>query len=222
MFLSDSEILDFIDRKFHKNELNELCFRIGIDYEDEALENPRKRDSIIAIIKHCKRKSKLYELASMLENQSGIISPIPMSNVNTDIDVTNDKFDVFLCHNSLDKSAVKHIAEQLKDQGIKVWLDEEVLRAGNKWLEVLDEQVKNTKSAAVFFGRNGFGRWQNVELQMFAQESVNRDCALIPVILADAPVDLDIPSILGIRQWVDFRKSSPAPMQQLISGITDN
>ena len=34
------------------------------------------------------------------------------------------QFDVFLCHNSLDKPAVKRIAESLKELGIRPWLDE--------------------------------------------------------------------------------------------------
>jgi hypothetical protein len=32
-------------------------------------------------------------------------------------------FDVFLCHNSEDKSAVREIAQQLVREGIKPWLD---------------------------------------------------------------------------------------------------
>jgi len=33
-------------------------------------------------------------------------------------------FDVFLCHNSADKSAVKRIGQKLMDVGILPWLDE--------------------------------------------------------------------------------------------------
>jgi hypothetical protein len=36
---------------------------------------------------------------------------------------TND-FDVFLCHHSEDKPAVKEIGERLKERGILPWLDE--------------------------------------------------------------------------------------------------
>ncbi len=39
-------------------------------------------------------------------------------------------FDVFLCHNSADKPAVKRIGEKLKQRGILPWLDEWELRPG--------------------------------------------------------------------------------------------
>jgi hypothetical protein len=38
-------------------------------------------------------------------------------------------FDVFLCHNSADKPAVREIAQKLKKEGIKPWLDEEQIRS---------------------------------------------------------------------------------------------
>jgi len=33
------------------------------------------------------------------------------------------EFDVFLCHNSADKAAVKKIGERLMKDGLKPWLD---------------------------------------------------------------------------------------------------
>ncbi len=42
-------------------------------------------------------------------------------------------FDVFLCHNSIDKPAVKKIGEQLKEQGLLPWLDVWELRPGLPW-----------------------------------------------------------------------------------------
>ena len=43
------------------------------------------------------------------------------------------RFDVFLSHNSDDKSVVRDLAEKLKARGIKVWLDEWELVAGRPW-----------------------------------------------------------------------------------------
>ena len=38
-------------------------------------------------------------------------------------------YNVFLCHHGIDKSDVKKVGEQLKEQGILPWLDEWELRA---------------------------------------------------------------------------------------------
>lgn len=63
-----------------------------------------------------------------------------------------EEFDVFLCHNSQDKPEVIEIAEQLKQQGLNPWLDIWELRPGLSWQEVLEEQIEQIQSAAVFVG----------------------------------------------------------------------
>jgi TIR domain len=46
-------------------------------------------------------------------------------------------FDVFLCHNSEDKPAVREIAQKLSEKKIKPWLDEEQIRPGTSWQTAL-------------------------------------------------------------------------------------
>jgi hypothetical protein len=76
-------------------------------------------------------------------------------------------FDVFLCHNSEDKPAVREIARKLVGEGIKPWLDVEQIPPGSSWQTELGEQIKSIKSAAVFVGNSGIGPWQNEEIQAF-------------------------------------------------------
>ena len=42
-------------------------------------------------------------------------------------------FDVFLCHNSEDKPAVREIFQKLADKNVKSWLDERGIRPGTSW-----------------------------------------------------------------------------------------
>ncbi|MBU7582993.1 MAG: TIR domain-containing protein [Nostoc sp. TH1S01] len=130
-------------------------------------------------------------------------------------------FDVFLCHNSDDKPMVKLIGEQLKELGILPWLDEWELRPGLPWQRALEEQIKNIKAAAVFIGKNNTGPWQDAELDAFLRQFVKRRCPVIPVLLPDCDQKPDLPIFLEGMMWVDFRKSEPDPMKQLIWGITD-
>jgi hypothetical protein len=64
----------------------------------------------------------------------------------------NGVYDVFLCHNSSDKSDVQTIGERLMRFGILPWLDEWELRPGLPWQRSLEEQISSIKSAAVFVG----------------------------------------------------------------------
>lgn len=138
-----------------------------------------------------------------------------------DADV-RDQFDVFLCHHSPDKPAVKRIGEQLLQRGIRPWLDEWELRPGQSWQRALEEQIESIKAAAVFVGPSDFGLWQQWEADAFLREFVRRHCPVIPVLLPDIPGEVkpQLPVFLSGMTWVDFRKTKPDPLDQLIWGIT--
>ncbi len=129
-------------------------------------------------------------------------------------------FDVFLCHNGKNKSEVERIGEELKERGILPWLDEWELRPGLPWQRLLEQQIEQIRSAAVFVGKDGIGPWQQEELEVFLREFMKRRCPVIPVLLPDAPKEPKLPLFLSNRTWVDFRGESPDPTEQLIWGIT--
>ncbi|WP_254625946.1 TIR domain-containing protein [Nostoc sp. TCL240-02] len=130
-----------------------------------------------------------------------------------------DQFDVFLCHNSKDKPEVIEIANELTRQGIKAWLDKWELRPGLAWQSLLEEQIENIKSAAVFVGSSGLGPWQSQEMRAFLNEFVERGCPVIPVLLENTPQQPKLPIFLRNHTWVDFRTDTEA-MENLIWGIT--
>lgn len=134
--------------------------------------------------------------------------------------IETGSYDVFLCHNSADKSAVRRIAEKLRDCGILPWLDESELRPGIRWQDALEEQIQHIESAAVFVGSEGIGPWQDMELKAFISEFVSRDCPVIPVVLDSCETVPKLPVFIRGFQLVDFRQSEPDPMKQLIWGIT--
>lgn len=129
-------------------------------------------------------------------------------------------FDVFLCHNSADKQDVMRIGELLKFRNIRPWLDEWNLRPGLPWQKELEKQINFIGAAAVFVGDNGIGPWQDLELNAFLRQFVKRMCPVIPVILSSCLKPPELPVFLEGLTWVDFRKKSPDPLEQLIWGIT--
>ena len=130
------------------------------------------------------------------------------------------EFDVFLCHNSRDKDAVKKVGERLMDRGVLPWLDEWELRPGFPWQRVLEEQIPRIKSAAVFVGSSGRGPWQDQELHAFLRQFVKRSLPVIPVLLGDAGAEPDLPVFLEGMTWVDWRRSEPDPLERLVWGVT--
>ena len=129
-------------------------------------------------------------------------------------------YDVFLCHNSEDKPSVRGLYQGLVGRRIGPWFDEEHLRPGQPWQRELETTIPRIRTAAVIVGPNGRGPWQDVELDAFLREFVNRACPVIPVLLRDAGATPVLPLFLRAFTWVDFRKDNPDPWRQLLWGIT--
>lgn len=129
-------------------------------------------------------------------------------------------FDVFLCHNSADKPAVRRIGEELKRKGILPWLDVEELPPGVPWMPLLEQQIHQIRSAAVCVGSAGIGPWQEQEIMGFLRAFVKRGVPVIPVVLPDAMATPELPVFLGSMTWVDFRRLDLDPLERLVWGIT--
>jgi TIR domain len=130
------------------------------------------------------------------------------------------EFDVFLCHNGADKPSVRRIADLLEERGLLPWLDERELPPGQPWQQLLEKQIGSIRTAAVFVGAAGIGPWQQQELDGFLREFKKRNSPVIPVLLPDAPDNVELPIFLNAMTWVDFRLKDPDPLTRLIWGIT--
>lgn len=115
-------------------------------------------------------------------------------------------FDVFLSHNSKDKDVVRLLAEKLKGEGLKVWLDEEQLIPGRTWQEAIEEVLKTVKSASILIGRDGLGPWVVPEMRICLMEFASRNLPVIPILLPGAPEKPEIPGFLRLFTWVDLRE----------------
>jgi TIR domain len=129
-------------------------------------------------------------------------------------------FDVFLCHNSEDKPAVREISRTLTQKNIRAWLDEDEIRPGTSWQTELGRQIESIRSAAVFVGASGLGPWQSQEIQALLSQFVKRQCPVIPVVLPSAKTTPDLPWTLANLHWVDFRDTTRDALEQLVWGIT--
>lgn len=139
----------------------------------------------------------------------------------TILKAVTEHYDVFLSHNSHDKTAVVALAKKLKAQGVKVWLDLWEQRPGQLWQEALEQIIETVKTAAVLVGRDGLGPWENVEMRACLDEFVRRKLRVVPVLLPDCPKKPDLPLLLRSFTWVDIRDGKEEEgFYRLIWGIT--
>ncbi|WP_017318120.1 GUN4 domain-containing protein [Mastigocladopsis repens] len=114
------------------------------------------------------------------------------------------QFDVFLAHNSQDKPLVRAIANELKRRGLNPWLDEEQIPPGRSFQDEIQQAIPLSKSAAIFLGLQGLGKWQIMELRSLTTRCVENGISVIPALLpgvSEFPQDL---LFLKEFKWVSF------------------
>jgi hypothetical protein len=134
----------------------------------------------------------------------------------------NQEFDVFLAHNSADKPEVRAIANQLKERGIKVWLDEEQIPPGRSFQDEIQKAIPLVKSAAIFIGLKGLGKWQTMEVRSLTTRCVEKGIPLIPILLPG--VNQFPEKLVFLKEYtrVDFSQSidDVQALNNLVWGIT--
>ena len=133
------------------------------------------------------------------------------------------RYDVFLSHASADKPAVEHLACKLRDERLDPFLDKWHLIPGEPWQEALEEALDQSRTCAVFIGKE-LGPWQNKEMRSALDTQVqNRRFRVIPVLLPGGrkPGEEKLPRFLRGLTWVDFRVGldDEDAFRRLLAGI---
>lgn len=134
---------------------------------------------------------------------------------------TGAPFDVFISYNSEDRDQVLEVATDLRDRGLRVWIDQWELVPGRPWQEALEGVIATVSSAVVMIGPAGLGSWEEPEMRACLDQSANRDMPLLPVLLPGAPNKPKLSLFLAGFTWVDLRKGiTGGGLDRLEWGIT--
>ncbi len=123
-------------------------------------------------------------------------------------------FDVFLSHNAKDKPRVRRLAERLKAAGVRVWLDEWVIQAGDIIALKVDEGLEQSRVLLLCITPAALASgWVALE----RSTAVHRDPAnagrrFIPLLLGDC----DLPSTLRCYKYLDFRQETDSAFRDLL------
>ncbi|NOS89288.1 MAG: TIR domain-containing protein, partial [Methylococcaceae bacterium] len=124
-------------------------------------------------------------------------------------------FDVFLSHNSKDKPQVIRLAERLRAAGVRVWLDEWIIKPGDDIYLAIERGLETSRTLILCMSPNAFGsEWVGLERStvLFRNPS-NADRRFIPLMLADC----EPPDTLRRFKYVDFRTEAEAAFEELLA-----
>lgn len=115
------------------------------------------------------------------------------------------QYDVFLSHSAKDKAVVRPLAERLRDDGLNVWFDEWVLKAGDSIPAKIEEGLEHSRVLLLCMSANAFGSdWAQLEAGTFRfRDPLNKERRFIPLRLDDAPIKGSLVQFL----YIDWRPS---------------
>jgi endonuclease I len=132
-------------------------------------------------------------------------------------------YDVFLCHNTVDKAAVETVATMLRARGIRCWLDKRELKPGTPWRKFVDTEWPRIGAIAIFLGPSGISDGQRYEIDNLVPRALDGCQSVVPVLLPTLPADVSpkkiVPDSLRERVWVDFRDTAVDSIDALAWGI---
>ena len=116
---------------------------------------------------------------------------------------TEFQYDVFLSHSAKDKAVVRPLAERLRQDGLKVWFDEWVIKPGDSIPAKIEEGLEHSRVLVLCMSANAFGSdWAQLEAGTFRfRDPLNKERRFIPLRLDDAPIKGSLAQFLYIN-WL--------------------
>src|SRR6266487_5396603 len=122
------------------------------------------------------------------------------------------KHDVILSHSAKDKQMARELAERLQKDGLKVWFDEWVLKAGDSIPTKIEEGLERSRVLVLCMSANAFGSdWAQLESGTFRiRDPLNKERRFIPLRLDDAPIKGSLAQFLYIN-WLSANREQQYP-----------
>ena len=122
--------------------------------------------------------------------------------------------DVFLSYSSRDAGIVHDLAERLRDEGLRVWLDTWEIEPGDSIPSRIEAGLEGSTVLVLCMSEHALGSdWAALESQTFRfRDPLNRDRRFIPLRLDDAPPR----GSLGQFQYIDWRHGDGGELHKLV------
>jgi tetratricopeptide (TPR) repeat protein len=120
----------------------------------------------------------------------------------------DEVFDVFVSYGHTDAVWVTALAENLEAEGLRVFLDDWEIVAGDRWVARLEAGIASSGAGLVVCSAASLSRpWVRAEYEALLVRSETDGLRLVPVLVER----VDLPAFLGTRDYVDFSRVDGDP-----------
>ncbi|MHC4119674.1 MAG: TIR domain-containing protein [Planctomycetota bacterium] len=123
-------------------------------------------------------------------------------------------YDVFLSYSSEDKTTVCALAERLKKDGLRIWLDEWVIKPGDSIPGKIIEGIEGTRTLVMCMSPAYFeSQWGTLEHHtLLFRDPTNAQRRFIPLLIADCTP----PDVIAQFAHIDWRTTSDEAYEKLL------
>jgi TIR domain/WD domain, G-beta repeat len=124
------------------------------------------------------------------------------------------QYDVFLSYSVKDKAVVLPLAQRLRQDGLRVWLDDWQIRPGDSVPAKMEDGLERSRVLVLCMSANAFGAdWPRLESYTFRfRDPLNKERRFIPLRLDDAPAKGSLGQFLYISWLPEDRESAYAKL----------
>jgi hypothetical protein len=124
---------------------------------------------------------------------------------------------VFLSYTNQDREFAYRLADDLRKRGVKVWLADEQIKVGDKWVDAIRDGILSSQWIIILISKNlPKSDYVSNELELALAEERNRERPFILPILIE---DTEIPIQLQDRQFADFRENYDLGLEKIFARV---
>ncbi|MFM8444323.1 MAG: toll/interleukin-1 receptor domain-containing protein, partial [Methylococcus sp.] len=122
---------------------------------------------------------------------------------------------LFLSYSRNDEAACAALRSELERAGFDVFKDDQSIRAGDRWVSLLEQALAGCAAFVVLIGRDGVARWIGAEVQVALTRHLSPHddtlrLPIFPILLGDTPPET-LPPLLGLFQAARWSPGMPLP-----------
>lgn len=207
----------FITQFFSDDELEDLCFDYFPDVRRDFTQGMTKSQKVRLLVDHAERHGRLDHLAAALAQlrpaaYAEQFGEMPAGSPNPVI-TERDPRQLFICHAYEDGEIAHRLAEDLRDEGWRIWIAPDSIRPGERWIEAINHGLQTSGTFLLVMTPAAVtSRWVQDEMG-YALDQANRGQARMLVL--DFGVTA-APPLWTVRQHISFRQGYDKGLRELI------
>ncbi len=212
------QIHELIRRHFGLEEFRDLCFKLGVGYDDLAGEGLYAKTR--ELVTRMDRESRLDDLLAFCTRMRpkaawpDIAAPVSLDASPT---TPNRKLNqIFLSHAHQDSDFAHRLAADLRQHGYDIWIAPDSIRPGEQWVTAINRGLAESGIFLLALTPDAArSRWVSGETDAAIYLERLGSIQFFPLDLKPTPA----PPLLATYHWVSFRDDYKTGLEMLLQAL---